>query len=505
MQNPRITVRKEKFDLPDRSFTRDGVEFSPRENVWRISGLSRQQSFDYKKLLRLSATLDLKLRKFFIIALKNYSFTHACNLFSTFQRFLDCIADPNIPCISQIELHHIFSYKVTLDNKTEWKLGVLRILLVEMDNLGFGITSREAIDYLKSSKIRGNIKGTSIRTRDPNAGAFSDLELYAIQSDLNAAYADGKIDLYRFAISWLLLAYGIRPIQIAALKEKDLVVSEGSEGATYAIRIPRAKQRGVGHRDLFTSRYCSKQVGQLLENVIKSNADKRTAYELSAGEAPLFIADEIGVLPDFPFHMAAKKVGVLINNTIGKVSKLKGNSRRFRITLAQRAVDDSKDKWTVAELLDHSDTQNVEVYYEASPSMVLRLDRHLAMELAPLAQAFAGVVVQTEAEAQRGEDRSSRIYDRSLIDNINDRLGNCGQMSFCGLAAPFACYTCRHFQPWTDGPHEAFMEAMIADRKRLEDNGISAKIYSIRDRAILAAAEIIQLCDAAKLSGGIDN
>ncbi|MGO7609345.1 hypothetical protein ACC695_38920, partial [Rhizobium ruizarguesonis] len=80
----------------------------------------------------------------------------------------------------------------------------------------------------------------------------------------------------------------------------------------------------------------------------------------------------------------------------------------------------------------------IEVYFEASPAMVLRLDRQLAMELAPLAQAFAGVVVNTEADELRGGDRSSRIYDRSLIDNVADPMGTCGQMSFCGLAVPFA-------------------------------------------------------------------
>ncbi len=310
-------------------------------------------------------------------------------------------------------------------------------------------------------------------------------------------YAAGGIDLNQFAITWLFLAYGPRPIQIAALKERDLLVSEGEEGHLYALRIPRAKQHGEKARDSFKTRYCGKQVGVLMERVIDENKHRRRELGLSTNDSPMFIAKKEGKLPSMRYHMTSDDIGRIVGNTIGRITGLKTNARRFRITLAQRAVDDGKDKHTVAELLDHSDTQNVEVYFEASPAMVLRLDRHLAMEMAPLAHAFAGVVVTTENEARRGGDRSSRIFDRSL-NNVTEALGTCGQMSFCGLAAPFACYTCRHFQPWLDGPHEEFMAALIADRDRMEAEGYSAKIYSIRDRTILAAAEVIQLCAVEK-------
>ena len=209
----------------------------------------------------------------------------------------------------------------------------------------------------------------------------------------------------------------------------------------------------------------------------------------------MFMSAEEGELAGLKHHLSSKEIGRMMITVVGRITGLTTNSRRFRITLAQRAVDDGKDKYTVAELLDHSDTQNVGVYYEASPSMVLRLDRHLAMEMAPLAQAFAGVVVKTEAEARRGGDRTSRIYDRSLADNVADPLGTCGQMSFCGLAVPFAC---RHFQPWFDGPHDEFMAALIADRERMMEEDYSPKIYAIRDRTILAVAEVIQLCAAER-------
>lgn len=484
--------------LPVEVTTRDGIVFDPRENKWWLDGLTRRMISDFRLFDHLSGDVLLKLKWMMVVHLQEKSFSHVDNLYCNFLLFYRSVLSNSTGLCARVELSHILTFKSLLSETTEWKLGVLRILLTDMDRLGFGISSEEVIEYLASSTIRGNIKGTSIRTRDPESGAFSDIELLAIQSALNDAYALGTIDLDSFAVVWLFLAYGCRPVQIAAMKEMDLIVSENSEGKAYALQIPRAKQKGHGHRDAFKTRYCSKQIGALLERVIERNALLRADRQINARNPPMFIAQKRGELPELPYHRTSEGIARTVRSVIGRLTGLKGNTKRFRITLGQRAVDDGKDKYTVAELLDHSDTQNVEVYFEASPAMVLRLDRHLAMEIAPLAQAFAGVVVVTENEARRGSDRTSRIYDRTLNDNITDPLGTCGQMSFCGLSAPYACYTCRHFQPWVDGPHEEFMAALIADRNRMEAEGLSPKIFTIRDRAILAAAEVIQLCSAAQ-------
>lgn len=480
--------------LPSTATTLDGIVFDPRQDDWHVGGLIRPHRIGFGIFSWLSKTVVHRLKWAILLSLQKKSFGHSMNLHYHFKGFYQSVLQHTDNAHHRVELSHILTFKGRLNSATEWKLGVVRILLTDMQALGFGIASDEALEYLATATIRGNIKGTSVRTRDPDKGAFTDTELLAIQSALNNAYANGVISLNQFAITWLFLAYGPRPIQIAALKERDLVVSENEEGRLYALRMPRAKQHGEKARDSFKTRYCGKQVGTLLEQVIKNNDSRRRDLGLAENDCPMFIAKEEGRLPSLRFHITSDRIGEVVNDTIRRITGLKTNARRFRITLAQRAVDDGKDKYTVAELLDHSDTQNVEVYYEASPAMVLRLDRHLAMEMAPLAHAFAGVVVTTEKEARRGEDRSSRIFDRSLSDNVSEALGTCGQMSFCGLAAPFACYTCRHFQPWLDGPHDEFLEALVADRDRLEAEGYSAKIYTIRDRTILAVAEVIQLC-----------
>lgn len=484
-------------DLPETAITRDGATFDPRPDLWSVASLrARRTSFDFARLTSISDEMRHKIKLAILWHLKHSSFSHALNQFGRFSAFYHEILARQSHPVDIIELAHILNFRGTLSDVTEWKLGVIRVLFESMQGLGIGILSREGLEYLAEATIKSNVKGTSIRTRDPNEGAFSDLELAAIQSTLNNAYAKGEIDLYPYAVAWLFLGYGSRPVQIALMKEQDLVISERDGQKLYALMVPRAKSRGVPLRSSLKMRYCSKQIGLLLEQVIQHNCSRRLDLGLEDGDWPMFMAAKVGELPGFEYHMNSADIGRMLVDGLGKLTGLKTNSRRFRITIGQRAVDDGKDKFTVAEMLDHSDTQSVNVYYEASPAVVLRLDRHLAMELAPLAQAFAGVLVAKENEARRGEDRRSRIYDRSLANNVNDPLGTCGQMSFCGLLAPVACYTCRNFQPWLKGPHEEFMAALIADRKRMEEAGVPAKAYANRDRTILAIAEVIQLCSA---------
>ncbi|RWL85676.1 MAG: site-specific integrase [Mesorhizobium sp.] len=479
--------------------------FDPRPDEWVVANIQfGANRIDFHQLRNLTASIKHKLKLTLARHAENNSYAHFQNIFSRFLAFYRAeLEDLATPC-GKVSLPHVLNYKTKQSAATEWKLGVLRILFLDMEALGYGICSDEAVRFLRDSTIKGNVKGTSIRTRDPEEGAFSDGELLSIQSAVNEAYARGDLDLPTYAMAWLFLAYGARPIQIAALKEKDLVVCADANGTRfYALRMPRAKQHGEGTRDSFKTRYCSKQIGQLLELLIKENRALKADSRIADGEWPLFIANAEGNLPRLQYHMSSHAVGRQLRTKLGRITGLKANAKRFRITLAQRAVDDGKDKYTVAELLDHSDTQNVEVYFEAGPAMVERLDRHLAMELAPLAQAFAGVLVLSEADARRGDDPRSRIYDKTLRNNVDRPLGTCGQMSFCGLHAPFACYTCRHFQPWLDAPHEEFLLALIEDRDRMVAESYSPKIYNIKNRTILAVAEVVQLCAAeTEMSAG---
>ncbi len=118
------------------------------------------------------------------------------------------------------------------------------------------------------------------------------------------------------------------------------------------------------------------------------------------------------------------------------------------------------------------------------------------MKLAPLAQAFAGTLIRDEKEATRGDDPRSRIIDLR-IDRSGAPMGSCGQYSFCGFSMPIACYECKLFEPWLDGPHEAVLDHLLAEHERIAK--ITAPtIASLNIRSMLAVAEVIRRVNEQK-------
>jgi hypothetical protein len=169
---------------------------------------------------------------------------------------------------------------------------------------------------------------------------------------------------------------------------------------------------------------------------------------------------------------------------------------RLRRNVATRAARQGFGTLVIAELLDHSDDQNAHIYTANVPEHVDAINAAVAMQLAPIAQAFAGTLVTTEAEAIRGNDPSSRVRCDS-----GSAVGTCGSYSFCHACAPIACYTCRSFQPWLDAPHQELLDALIHERQRVLMVTHDESIARINDRTILAVAEVIRKC--AERSGVI--
>jgi len=169
-------------------------------------------------------------------------------------------------------------------------------------------------------------------------------------------------------------------------------------------------------------------------------------------------------------------------------------SRRFRQTIGTRAAKEGHGALVIAELLDHSDIQNVSVYVAATPAIIDRIDRAMAMQMAPLAQAFAGKVAARPLGLE-ASDHSRHIRAPGVTGDMA-AIASCGSHSSCGFLKPIACYTCANFEPWLDGPHDRVLHHLLDERNRLMRSG-DVRIAAINDRTILAVAEVIQLCKLA--------
>jgi integrase len=511
-----IAISQSASKLPSRLRARDGGTFDANLDVWSFRTAKGRIHIDFG---RVSANASIAL----VDGLKSTIAWFAANraddtcsgAFGRMVHFLSYCHASTGNVVDSVSSELVLSYRASLAPEKQWYLSVLSGVLKKWHSLGYPGIDRDVPNLLSELRLKGNAKGTAVATLDPEEGPFSDIELEAIQSAVNAAYADGSLTLREYVLVWLFMLIGPRPSQLALLKIRDFRIEKLADGtATYQLRVPRLKQRHITARTSFKERIIAPQIGALIAAYVTQLLRDLTNSEEANYDAPLFPAVRTRhQLPDgYEGHSVGTDLGRQIQSAIDRlviVSERTGLSlnvtmTRFRRTLGTRAAMEGHGELVIAELLDHSDTQNVGVYVESRPEIVDRIDKAIALKLAPLAQAFAGLLVMDEADAERGDDPTSRIVDPGIAPSMQP-MGTCGKHGFCGLSAPIACYTCRSFQPWVDGPHEAVLDHLLAQRERLAAT-TDLRVASINDRSILAVAEVMRQCAQFRgETGGVAN
>lgn len=491
------------------SQTRDGSQFDPAADIWSYRDNHTAVSLDFSTL-----NCEPKLRSEAKSVLRWYAETkspsHLVNLFYRLSHFLRSLEAP----AAEISDVMVLSYRVSLPKNCEWYFGTLIGLLLKWKALGYEGVTDAAVAVLKAVRVKGNAKGTAVLTLDNYDGPLTDVESLSVNAALAAAFEDGDMDEDDYLLAQLFILLGQRPVQYASLKVVDLTVVKARDGvASYILNFPRAKQRAGHARQKFKRRILAPAIGKrLLAHCQKVRKQLEDVFP-NTDDAPMFPAYRNRKAEPRGFHLH-RTANSLARSFSDSVKALKVHSERtgellhitatrFRRTLGTRAAIEGHGELVIAELLDHNDTQNVGVYTQAVPQIVERIDRAVAMHLAPLAQAFAGVLIDDESMAVRGDDPTSRICGPH-IDPTMKTMGNCGKLGFCGLMAPIACYTCRSFQPWRDGPHEAVLQFLLDERERFVGQS-DVRIASVNDRTILAVAEVVRLCAERQTHGSAIN
>jgi len=509
----RHQFRRKAGGLPRSARTRSGVEFNPRAEKWSYGDTVSTVSIDWASLAMFSDQLRQSCKSLFLWYAENASPGYIGNQFTRFIHFARFLARSR-PVISDISSLDLLNYRASLPQRSEWYLGNLCSSLRKWHRLGLPGIDDEAISLMNSLRLKGNRKGEAVLTMDPMVGPYTSIEQEAIQAALNDTFAAGNVDEGAFLLAWLFMALGQRPVQYAAMKVCDVHVETPDGGkATYSVDVPRAKQRGNAHpRVEMKRRPLISQIGRPLAAYALRIKTSFVGVLESPGQAPLFPGVTLGrCAAGYEYHRTANG---LSNMLCSALSKLQVHSERtggplnikpirFRRTFATRAAQEGHGALVIAEMLDHSDTQNVGIYVAAVPEIAARIDRAIALTLAPLAQAFKGKIIQNSSETTRGNESSSRIRDLR-IDQSGQAMGWCGQHSFCGFSAPVACYTCRSFEPWLNGPHELVLDYLLQRRARLLSTS-DARLASVNDRSILAVAQVICIVAEIRRKGPLSH
>lgn len=482
--------------------SKDGYEIDIYSNHWTLNkdvGIYLDTLPNW-----LSADFKRTFKQVLSIYGETCSAQHTLGVYRRFKFYFE--STHNLPMFSP---ESMISHRSRLADR-EWELSSIRAFIRTWISLGYPDAPVETLKMMEGWRIKGNEKGYAVQSMCPENGPLTDIEMQAIVSGVIDCYAIEKLDLRSTCYAMIFAMTGRRPVQVAALKIKDLI----EQGRCYYINFPRGKQKHEKWRASFTKFEILEDLWILLQ---AQAVHVKSAFEELCGKAFQHdLAPELPLFPNVKKYNANVDLGVQlagdflharldeisytmvkVKETISVISERTGavtniNPYRFRYTLGTNLAREGRGKYVIAEALDQSDTQNVGVYVKNNPEIVERIDKALALQLAPIAQAFQGVLVIDETKARRGDDRSSRIC------SAGGNVGSCGSYGFCGALAPIACYTCSHFQPWLDGPHELVLDELIRERDSVYEDTDDLKIASVNDRLILAVSDVVTRCNAKK-------
>lgn len=482
---------------------------------WKLNNLSKRNVLNFRRL-RLDEPL---LNAVAGHLAERVQLTSPDNVYNAFNSL--CLLSRSKVLADEVAaggpISHAFFIELRARNDLEvWRLHHIRFWYRWCADQRLQLFTRETADLLDDLVIGGNEKGRAVRTRDPERGAFDEIEFAAIVVKLRAVGGEILSTLER-ALLWLEIAFGRNAFTYALMREEDYrPLPEVGTGRVYhRFNVPQIKQRGEYLRSGFDPKQLNQELGAVVADLVAENARTRARDGWPEDCAlPLFPRSSPqpdlvgGPLHEFAMHKTADEITETLQRAMRKLDvvshrtgeRINSNTRRFRRTFATRMVEEGASPAQLAIGLGHSDLQNVGVYYETRSSQVERLDAALAVTLGPIADAFMGRIIDDEADAVNGGDPAKRIpwFRRKFGEKPQrgDDLGVCGSGP-CGLFAPVSCYTCAKFQPWKNGPHREVLDWLVEERERKQKQGLDPQIFKIHDAAILAVGKVVAACEGA--------
>ncbi|WP_439258038.1 site-specific integrase [Lonepinella sp. BR2271] len=496
--------------------SKDGYEFYEDENSWRIS---KDHVINFSSyILKLDKPLLHGFKKTLAIYAEKYSSSHVTHMYQQFQRLVINNNSRNIDTSS------ILNWKSSLGKEYEWYLGALKGFLLSWYEYGYYGIDKSVVLLLESFKLSGNTKGKAVLMRCPYTGAFTNNEILALMSELNRLWKENLITFETYVYINLLQSTARRPIQFRHLKFKDLRKEMSNNTWNYYLDIPSAKKRNGSFRYSFKTLSITEDLYLILLNFIEYQYEKllklveKSVISAHKMKLPIFIdwhclkenienkCFDISLLDKDIFHHSSNSLeyNILkpfciqqeaISERTGDIIHV--NARRFRHTRGTNLGRKGVGAVIIAELLDHSDTQNVKVYTENTADTVQYIDRVMGADMGKLAQAFTGKIISNLSESERGYDPKSFI-----TNDGKSTIGACGTNDFC-IKGHEACYLCSKFRPLLDGPHQEILNKLYKEKEERIKTSKNIDYANSKDRIILAVEYVVQACEEIKNTHGV--
>ncbi|MBA2781149.1 site-specific integrase [Billgrantia kenyensis] len=377
--------------------------------------------------------------------------------------------------------------------------------------MGFDSEYANLIDAIE---VGGNPKGQAIKSEDDEEGPLSSLELKLINKALREDSAEEYVCYQQRAVVALLIATGRNSENLTYLRESDFqnVAPHGLDPC-YIIKMPRIKKGFISPRDDMLEESLDESLAQYVLDLIKANRENRDSIsqELSCKPLPdtLFVnvtgnkaALALGVQENI-LNMTTHDIRKLLKDFVarqGIISPVTNallhiTPRRMRYTFGTNMVGEGASKKELARMLDHSNIQNVGVYYRLAGRIVEHLDKAMAKKYASVLNMFKGNIVISDAEAINGDrkDKHLSFLEPGSMNPIGE-IGVCGESNVCHLDPPYSCYLCSKFQPYAHADHENVLSCLLEDREEKLKKYESKRLGIQLDDVIIAVAGVVDRC-----------
>lgn len=528
--------------------TRYGIEIDTREPVWCLDG---------RKTVNVAAVRDVLQRDLlqgFNGTIRQWGRRKSHPYIHNTLRYLVHYQRSIFPkgLIKRWHSDDLLAYRKVLlcQFGNEDRLNHIRPFLKSWRALRLPGVTKEVVDLLSGMTLKLHEVGEKVRRNDPNDGPLTEGELQNLTLDVFAAAEEGRINLEALSLVRFFSISGRRATQAVDLKCKDVArrgIREHESdpvkaGTQYLLLVPRAKQGG-GFREKFRAIDLRRADFILFETVSEmartAMADlvHKHGFDLQAKDVD-FLGQHLPLYPSWQkVQDSVRSAGRLrekgrhaealatlrthaegrgwhrlegsVVDRLGEVARAAGarsrdggelriTTTRLRYTLGTGLARRGIGADVIAYLLDHTNLESAQIYVDNLPERAAIISD--AMREAPLmakvVKLFKGNVVDAEADAIGGEDPlASRIHYKG------EGAATCGTGKRCGLRGgiPKACYTCNRFQPWLNGPHEALLSELLAERKKdAGEFGFDHPYTQRQDETIAAVINVIQICDARR-------
>jgi hypothetical protein len=253
----------------------------------------------------------------------------------------------------------------------------------------------------------------------------------------------------------LLLVFEIapRPLQIYMLELSDLKEIKIDDDCYYSVRLRRNKNR-LRSDEYTSAREISGRLGkalkklELLNHYLFGQTDNKSV--------PLFLSTHGN---RWASNAITRTVSEAIESVFG-IEKLdvEGAIIPFRHHLGQSLADQGAPPSVIADRLGHSTEIAARAYITATPNVAKIKTRALGEN--ETYQYLMNALMTGSIMRNDDVNDEASIVRGTVGMHYIEGIGACDVKGNCHSNPVYACYTCRKFHPFVDGPHDLVVEAL---------------------------------------------